>query len=86
MMPITTNEDLWARIESLIDSLKLRDQGDIAKEVERALRANMGLTDGWHEMLDGLVAARASGEGRLTAEERAELDELINAVRTALAR
>ena len=86
MLPITTNEELWARIESLIDSLKLRDQGDIAKEVERALRTNMGLTDGWHEMLDGLVAARASGQGRLTAEERAELDELINAVRTALAR
>ena len=86
MAPISTTEELWARIEGLIDALRLRSEGDLADEVERALRSNTGLTDGWHMMLDGLVAARSSGERRLTADERAEMDEIIDAVQKALTR
>ena len=84
--PIRTNEELWARIEALIGGLRLRDEEDLAAEVERALRANAGLTDGWHLMLEGLVAARSSGEARLSSEERTDLDEIIHATRRALTR
>ena len=82
--PIRTNEELWARIEALIGGLRLRDEEDLADEVERALHANAGLTDGWQLMLDGLVAARSSGEVRLSSEERTELAEIIDATRMAL--
>jgi len=37
-------------------------------------------------MLDGLVAARSLGEARLTVEERAGLDGIIDATRRALIR
>lgn len=86
MSPIRTNEELWAEIDRFITALRLRHEEDLANEVERALQSNMGLTDGWHTMLDGLVAARSSGCGHLTTEEEAKLDEIVAAVRDALRR
>jgi len=86
MTPIGTNEELWARIDGLIEVLRSRDEEELADNVEQARRSNMGLTDGWHSMLDGLVAARSSGESRLRQQERAELNEIIDATRRALTR
>jgi hypothetical protein len=86
VVKIRTNDELWARIETLITILRQRREQDLANQVENALRSNTGLTDGWHLMLDGLVAARSAGQARLTAEERAELDEIVNAVRRAVSR
>jgi hypothetical protein len=46
---ITSNEELWARTEGWIQALRLRGEADLANQVERALRSNTGLTDGWHD-------------------------------------
>jgi hypothetical protein len=86
VVKIRTNDELWARIETLITVLRQRREHDLANQVEDALRSNTGLTDGWHLMLRGLVAARSAGQARLTAEERAELDAIVNAVRRAVSR
>jgi hypothetical protein len=83
---IRTNDELWARIRRLMTALRQRREEDLANEIEDALRSNTGLTDGWHLMLDGLVAAQSSGQARFTAEEQAELEEIIDAVREALRR
>ena len=72
-------EELLGRIVGLIHALELRGEEDLAGEVQRALPLNTTVTDGWYLMLDGLRAARSSGDGRLTADERADLDEIIEA-------
>jgi hypothetical protein len=79
-----SDAEAWTRMLPLIQALRLRGEEDLATDVARALRSNTG-PDGRHMMLDGLVAARSSGEGRLTADERADLDEFIEAVQQALA-
>jgi hypothetical protein len=72
-------EELLGRIVGLIHALEQRGEEDLAGEVQRALPLNTCVTDGWYLMLDGLRAARSSGDGRLTADERADLDEIIEA-------
>ncbi len=79
MVKIRTNDELWARIETLITVLRQRREQDLANQVENALRSNTGLTDGWHLLL--MVSSPPGQPVKLASRPKngAERMKIVNA-------
>jgi hypothetical protein len=83
---IENNEQLFARIQKLVEAWCDRRCFGALRRILPAYPLSSPLTDGWGELLVALQDVRAFARDELTAEEFKVLEDCVRAVETALHR